>query len=87
MLPFLARRIGLTVLLALIRGGVKLYIPNVPNKTCPNAYCNKDKCWNTYVSPGGFQDEPSFMCWAGADIFVETCKSDDMFERLCLDSC
>ncbi|KAI4945530.1 hypothetical protein J4E91_007872 [Alternaria rosae] len=58
----------------LIRGGVKLYIPNVPNKkTCPNAYCNKDKCWNTYVSPGGFQDEPSFMCWAGADIFVETC--------------
>ncbi|KAI4693450.1 uncharacterized protein J4E88_001822 [Alternaria novae-zelandiae] len=58
----------------LIRGGVKLYINPVPNKKdCPYAYCNEEKCVNTYLSPGGFANEPSLMCWAGADIFVETC--------------
>ncbi|KAI4927871.1 hypothetical protein J4E85_006384 [Alternaria conjuncta] len=49
----------------------KYCLPN--KKACPTAYCNEEKCVNTYLSPGGFANEPSLMCWAGADIFVETC--------------
>lgn len=62
------------VLVALISGGVKIYVPVKPEGHCPPAYCSKKECWNTYMQQGGFKDEPTFSCGTGSDIFVETCK-------------
>lgn len=61
-------------LTALIDGGMKLYVPIKPYGQCPPAWCSGGKCVNTYDRPGSWEGEPSFKCWAGADLILETCK-------------
>ena len=57
----------------LIDGGIKLYVNGVSRGRCPPAWCSNGKCTNTYDREGNWKDEPSFHCYAGVDIFVETC--------------
>jgi hypothetical protein len=54
----------------LIGGGIQL---SLPGSDCPQAGCANNICSNTYMDHGSWQDEPSFRCNAGADLFVEMC--------------
>jgi hypothetical protein len=54
----------------LISSGLKL---SLPGSDCPEAGCADNICSNTYMDHGSWENEPSFRCNAGADLFVETC--------------
>ncbi|KAF1836935.1 hypothetical protein BDW02DRAFT_613625 [Decorospora gaudefroyi] len=60
----------------LIAGGVRMYVAVRPRGQCPEAFCSKGKCHNTYLEHGSWEGEPTYRCGAGSDIFVETCKFD-----------
>jgi hypothetical protein len=64
----------LTSCAALIQGGIRLYVPEIPDDNCPPANCNETGCFNAYTKEGGYPGEPSWKCRAGADLFLETCK-------------
>ncbi|CAG5150567.1 uncharacterized protein ALTATR162_LOCUS2702 [Alternaria atra] len=57
----------------LIQGGIRLYVPEIPDDNCPPANCNETGCFNAYTKEGGYPGEPSWKCRAGADLFLETC--------------
>ena len=66
---------------ALIEGGIKLYVPDAylhtpegPQGECPTGSCNSTGCTDAYEREGGYPGEPSWVCKAGADLFLETCK-------------
>jgi hypothetical protein len=59
---------------AFIDGGIELYVPVAVYGQCPPAWCTDGQCVNTYDKHGSWQGEPTFKCWAGADLFFETCK-------------
>ncbi|KAF1947793.1 hypothetical protein EJ02DRAFT_5010 [Clathrospora elynae] len=60
----------------LIGGGMSLYVPGTEEGACPPAWCANGHCVNTYEEHGSWYGEPSSMCWAGADIHVETCTHE-----------
>jgi hypothetical protein len=72
--------------IAFVAGGMKLTVPVTYGNNCPPAYCRGGECINTYVRQGGYLGEPSFKCWAGADLWIETCKliarSFDLFNHI-----
>ncbi|KAF7681146.1 hypothetical protein GT037_000122 [Alternaria burnsii] len=64
----------------LIEGGIKLYVPDAylhtpegPQGECPTGSCNSTGCTDAYEREGGYAGEPSWVCKAGADLFLETC--------------
>jgi hypothetical protein len=59
---------------AFMAAGMELYVPVQLGNNCPPAYCRGGQCINTYLVEGGWKGEPSFKCWAGADLHIETCK-------------
>jgi hypothetical protein len=63
-----------STLIAFVAGGMELTVPETLGNYCPPAYCRDGECINTYIHQGGYEGEPSFKCWAGADLFIETCK-------------
>ncbi|KAG9192937.1 hypothetical protein G6011_11671 [Alternaria panax] len=55
----------------LIQGGIKLYVPG--DGECPTGSCNSTGCDKAYIREGGYLGEPSWVCKAGSDLFLETC--------------
>ncbi|KAI8937036.1 hypothetical protein NX059_006256 [Plenodomus lindquistii] len=61
----------------LVKGGVAMFVPDQEKGECESAECDASGCRNTYMQPGPTIGEPTWSCYAGSNIHLETCTDVD----------